>query len=152
VIFAGLVFQPLSSDFMKVANTQNPDIWFHYRHFLDAGIYLERPEVVVLSQILQDPINTDLQDFRFSIVKAVNGVEIRTLEDLYGALSDPALHWEIQFIDTGRPIILQRADVETAHLRILESNKITQAAYLEDSIVPEAWLEGRFPERAKRKP
>jgi len=140
VIFAGLVFQPLSSDFIKAAKTKNPELWYHYYHFLDEGIYLKHPEVVVLSRILQDPINTDLQDFQFSIVSSINGTRIRTLKDLYQALTRPDPSWKIAFINTARTIILESEAVQTAQPKILELYNIPRAANLEGSIVPDQWL------------
>jgi hypothetical protein len=112
---------------------------------MDAGIYLDHPEVIVLSQILKDPISTDLEDFRFSIVSSVNGTRIRTLQELNDALTQSSQEWEIRFLNTARPIILKRDEVEIAHPRILKSYKIRSASYLEGSIVPAAWLENPSP-------
>ena len=53
-------------------------------------LYQERPEVIVLSAILPDPINTYLSDFREGIIDAINGKKMKTLEDMAAAFAEPA--------------------------------------------------------------
>ncbi len=60
----------------------NPRINYYYDYFITKELYKEHPEVIVLSAILPDPINTYLGEFREGIVDEINGHKIKTLEDV----------------------------------------------------------------------
>ena len=118
VLFGGLLFQPLSRDFLEVYGIDDLRVRYFYDSFVDRAIFLEHPEVIVLSQILPDPINTYLEEFRNSIVSEVNGHQIKRLEDLAAAFAEPSDYYVIKCIGDGRPIVLERAKVEAARQRI----------------------------------
>jgi len=65
----------------------------------------ERPQIVVLTDILPDEINTHFDLFRHQAVDEINGKKIRTLKDAYEALQNPApadgFH-VIRFLGEGR--------------------------------------------------
>ena len=56
--------------------------------FVPEQSYRAHPEVIWLTTILPDPINTSLQPYRAGIVDEVNGTKIRTLEDLAKAFAE----------------------------------------------------------------
>ncbi len=143
VIFAGLVFQPLGHDFMRSAETRDIDLLYYYTQFLAKEIYLKRPEVIVIGQILPDPANRYLSDYRHKIVDTVNGRKIDTLEDLAAALDLPVDDHVIRLIGAGRPLIVSKAAAEASQKRIQEKYGIGQSRYLRDRIVPQAWLDER---------
>ncbi len=118
VLFAGLLFQPLSKDFLEAYGIDDLRVRYFYDSFVDRSIFLEHPEVIILSQVLPDPINTYLEDFRNSIVSEVNGHAIRRLDDLAAAFAEPADYYVIKCIGDGRPIVLERSKVEAARERI----------------------------------
>ena len=118
VLFGGLLFQPLSRDFLEVYGIDDLRVRYFYDSFVDRAIFLEHPEVIVLSQILPDPINTYLEEFRNSIISEVNGHPIKRLDDLAAAFAEPADYYVIKCIGEGRPIVLERAKVESARQRI----------------------------------
>src|SRR6188472_4475689 len=82
IVFAGLLFQPLSLDLMAAYQPQDLRLRHYFDFFVLEQIYLEHPEVIVLTNILPDPINTYLQPYRASIVDEVNGMKIHKLDDL----------------------------------------------------------------------
>ena len=118
VLFGGLLFQPLSRDFLEVYGIDDLRVRYFYDSFVDRNIFLEHPEVIILSQVLPDPINTYLEEFRNSIVSEVNGHAIKRLEDLAAAFAEPADYYVIKCIGEGRPIVLERSAVEAARARI----------------------------------
>ncbi len=118
VLFGGLLFQPLSRDFLEVYGIDDLRVRYFYDSFVDRAIFLQHPEVIVLSQVLPDPINTYLEEFRNSIVSEVNGHPIKRLEDLAAAFAEPSDYYVIKCIGDGRPIVLERAKVEAARQRI----------------------------------
>jgi S1-C subfamily serine protease len=120
VLYGGLLFQPLNLDMLEAYQFQLSDL--RLRHFFDYyvldQIYLQHPDVVVLSNILPDPTNTYLTPYRGSIVDEVNGKKIRTLDDLTKAFQETPDHFIIKMIGDGPPLLLDRAKVEEARERI----------------------------------
>ncbi|MFC1856450.1 trypsin-like peptidase domain-containing protein [Thermodesulfobacteriota bacterium] len=140
VLFGGLIFQPLSYEFLKSGKVKDVNILYHYSAFLDNEIYLDKPEIIVLSRILPDSMNTYLAGFGNSIVHTINDKKIRTLEDVTTAFKQPSDYYVIRFVGQGRPLVLERKAVTEARERILRGYGVLQEIYLKDSIVPEEWL------------
>ena len=118
VLFGGLLFQPLTRDFLEVYGIDDLRVRYFYDSFVDRNIFLDHPEVIILSQVMPDPINTYLQEFRNAIVDEVNGKPIKRLEDLAAAFAEPSDYYIIKCIGEGRPIVLERSAVEAARERI----------------------------------
>jgi S1-C subfamily serine protease len=118
VVYGGLLFQPLSLDLLEAY--QPTDL--RLRHFFDFyvidQIYLEHPDVIVLTNILPDPINTYLAPYRGGIVDQINGKKIHTLEELSQTLAEPADRLVIDMIGDGPPLVLDPRQVEAARERI----------------------------------
>jgi len=118
VVYGGLLFQPLSLDLLEAY--QPTDL--RLRHFFDFYVidqlYLEHPDVIVLTNILPDPINTYLAPYRGQIVDQINGKKIHTLEELTKVLVEPAERFVIDMIGDGPPLVLDPKQVEAARERI----------------------------------
>jgi S1-C subfamily serine protease len=140
VIFGGLVFQPLSSSFYATLEKKSVSLRYYYTQFLGKELYLRHPEVVVISKVLPDPVNTYQDRFVNTIVEQINDTKIRTLEDVAAAFKTPAEFFVIRVVGDPQPLVLEAAAVEQAHQRILQRYKIDRDAYLGDSIVPRQWL------------
>ena len=104
--------------FLEVYGIDDLRVRYFYDSFVDRDIFLDHPEVIILSQVLPDPINTYLEEFRNSIVSEVNGHAIKRLEDLAAAFAEPSDYYVIKCIGEGRPIVLERSAVEAARDRI----------------------------------
>ena len=118
VLFGGLLFQPVSRDFLQASQIDNLRVRFLYDYFIADEFYKEHPELVVLSGILPDPVNTYVSGFRGAIVDEINGVKIKTLDDMAAAFAKPAEQYVIKMLGEGRPIVMERAGVEAARERI----------------------------------
>ena len=118
VLFAGLLFQPLSLDLMEAYQVTDPRIRHFFDFFVLDQIYLEHPEVIVLTNILPDPINTYLAPYRASIVDEVNGRKIKTLGDLAAAFAEADPTFVVKLIGDSPPLVLDRGQVEAARERI----------------------------------
>lgn len=136
VLFGGLLFQPLSRDFLEASTIDDLRLRFFYNFFLTDSLYLERPEVIVLSELLPDPINTYLNDFKGAIVDEVNGVKIKTLADLAAAFEKPADDYVIKTVGLGRPIVLERSAVDEARERIKQRYQVRLETNLSDTPEP----------------
>ena len=118
VLFGGLLFQPLSRNLLSSVQFQNPRLNYFFEAFVPKEIYKEHPEVIVLSNILADPINTYLNEFKEGVVEEINSTPVRTLKDVSEAFSKPVDFYVVKFIGNGRPLVLERAAVESARERI----------------------------------
>ena len=125
ILYAGLLFQPLSRDFVEAHGIEDLRIRYMYDHFVQKEIFTEHPEVIVLSAILPDPINTYLGQFQYSIVEKINERVIKTLADVAAALDEEkGLFTVIELKGPGRPIVLRRTEVEAARTRILQRYQV----------------------------
>ena len=134
VLFGGLLFQSLNLDMLEAYQFQMSDL--RVRHFFDYyvldQIYLQHPDVIVLSNILPDPINTYLAAYRSSIVDEVNGKKMRTLDDLAKAFQEKPDHFVIKMIGDGPPLVLDRAKMEEARERIKTRYNVIQEENLQE--------------------
>ncbi len=130
VLFAGLLFQPLSRDFMSAYKVNNPQIKYLYDFYVTDDIFEERPEVVILSSILTDQINTYLGAFTMSVIDEINDRKIKRIADVAAAFAVSADRYVIRTIDDGLPIVIDAVNVEAARERIVRNYRVTSEQYL----------------------
>jgi S1-C subfamily serine protease len=132
IVYGGLLFQPLSLDLLEAY--QPGDL--RLRHFFDFYVidqlYLEHPDVIVLTNILPDPINTYLAPYRGQIVDDINGKKIRTLDELAGVFAQPADRFVINMIGDGPPLVLDPKQVEAARERIKTRYNVVREENLQE--------------------
>ncbi|HEX8371409.1 MAG TPA: trypsin-like peptidase domain-containing protein [Chthoniobacterales bacterium] len=136
VLFAGLLFQPINRDFMTAVPIDDLRTRYFYNSYITEELYVLHPDLVVLSNILPDPVNTYLGEFRGHIVESINGKPIKVLDDLASALSEKQDTYVIQFLGGGRPAVLERSVVEAARTRILDRYNVTKEQNLANPVVP----------------
>jgi hypothetical protein len=118
VLFGGLLFQPLSRNLLGAVQFQNLRINYFFDAFATRELYREHPEVILLTSVLADPINTYLGEFREGILESINGTPIRTLRDLSAEVAKPAEFYVFRFVGNGKPLVLEKAAVDAAKDRI----------------------------------
>ncbi|MEO6742134.1 MAG: trypsin-like peptidase domain-containing protein [Chthoniobacteraceae bacterium] len=138
VVFGGLLFQPMNRNLIMTYQFVNPRVFHYFAHFIDEEMYKERDEVVILTALLPDPINTYLDEFREGVVKNVNGAAVRSLKELAAAFAKPADEYVLEFEGAGRPLVLLRADIEVARERIRGRYNVLKEQHLEDEATQEA--------------
>jgi hypothetical protein len=99
-------------------------------------LYLKHPEVIILTSILPDPINSYLAPFRFGIVDEINGQKIGTLQDLARAFEQPADRFVVNFVGEGAPLVLDSKKVEQARGRIKERYSVFSEQNLDEQPPP----------------
>ena len=136
VLFGGLVFQPLSSSFYATLQNKSTTLRYYYTQFLGKELYLKHPEVVVISKVLPDPINTYQKRFVNTIVDEINGIKIKSLEDVAAAFKKQEDFYVIRVVGDPQPLVMEAKAVNEARERILRRYRISHEEYLEDSILP----------------
>jgi hypothetical protein len=137
LVFGGLVFQPLSLDFLQRYQTKSPAILDAYEFQIPECVYVERPEIIVLSQILADPINTHMGRFEMTIVEEVNGRKIGSLKELDEALTAPAERYVFKMRGDALPLVLEADKVAAARDRILKQYGIPEDKNIGEAPVEE---------------
>ena len=125
VVAGGLVFQPVDQNFMDVHDPSDQRLNYIFDYFIADQLHTERPEIVVLSTILPDPVNAYAEEFRFSVVDEVNGHRIKRIEDIATAFDEQTDCYVIKFAGGGRPLVLERKAIEEARPRIRERYDVT---------------------------
>jgi S1-C subfamily serine protease len=120
VVAGGLVFQPVDQNFMDAHDPSDQRLNYIFDYFIADQLHTNRPEIVVLSNILPDPVNAYADEFRYSVVDEVNGQPIKRIEDIATAFDEQADYYVIKFAGGGRPLVLERKAIEEARPRIRE--------------------------------
>jgi hypothetical protein len=132
VVYGGLLFQPLTLDLIDAYQPTDIRIRHYFDYFVTEQIYLEHPEVIVLTNILPDPTNTYLAPYRASIVDEINGQKVRTLTDLAKAFSETPDRFVVRMIGDGPPLVLDSKEVESARERIKTRYNVVSEQNLEE--------------------
>ena len=132
VLYGGLLFQPLSLDMLEAYRTADLRVRHFFEFFVLDQLYLQHPDVIVLANILPDPINTYLSPYRGGIVDEVNGKKIRTLGELASAFAESPDRLVIRMIGDGPPLVLNRSQVEAARERIKTRYNVLKEQNLEE--------------------
>jgi len=132
IVYGGLLFQPLSLDLLESYQPQD----LRLRHFFDFYVidqlYREHPDVIVLTNILPDPINSYLAPYRGGIVDQINGKKIHTLDELSQTLAEPADRFVIDMIGDGPPLVLDPKQIEAARDRIKTRYNVAREQNLQE--------------------
>src|SRR6059036_542935 len=132
VLYGGLLFQPLDLDMLEAYRTSDLRLRHFFEYFTVEQIYLQHPDVIVLTNILPDPINTYLAPYRGAIVDEVNGKKVRTLDELAEAFTQAPERLVIRMIGDGPPLVLDRNKVEAARERIKARYNVAKEQNLEE--------------------
>ena len=137
VLFAGLQFQPLDRNMMAAHNITDLNTRYFYSFFAQDEIYRERPQVIVLTEVLPDSTNTHLQSFVHRVIDSINGKKITLLQDVHDALhgdfhedGNEEFH-VIRLEGETRPLVLKREDSLLAHERILAQYNVSSDHFIE---------------------
>ena len=132
VLYGGLLFQPLNLDMLEAYRTADLRVRHFFEYFVLDQLYVQHPDVIVLTNILPDPINTYLAPYRGGIVDEINGKKIRTLDELAKAFAESPDRLVIRMIGDGPPLVLDRKQVETARERIMTRYNVLKEQNLEE--------------------
>ena len=138
LLYGGLLFQPLNLDMLEAYRSTDLRLRHFFEYFILEQIYLQHPDVIVLSNILPDPINTYLAPYRGGIVDEVNGKKIRTLDELANAFAEAPERLIIRMIGDGPPLVLDRNKVEAARERIKARYNVVKEQNLQERPEPGA--------------
>ena len=130
-IYAGLVFQPLSVDFLHTWETwweKAPSEFLHHYH---SSIRTpERQEIIVLAQVLADEINAGYEHLAHESIVAINGILPRDMSHFVQLLENTDGTVELSTSRYGT-IVLDSKEAEGANQRILDRYHVSAPHSLE---------------------
>jgi PDZ domain len=132
LVYGGLVFTPLSLDYLRTLGRNTPEMTFgesyyelYYRKFENATN--ARPEPIVLASVLTDSVNANLRIRGRALVDRINGIRIQQLEDVVRAFETTTNDFDlIEFLPHHSFETLDHADVAKANSRIIKTYGITK--------------------------
>jgi S1-C subfamily serine protease len=131
-VYAGLVFTPLSQDFMRTfgrdwRDSANAEIVYELYYRRQESPKTARSEPVVLASTLAHPVNANLKFAARALVDRINGVRIDKLEDVIRAFESATnTHHVLEFLPNDAIETLDRKGAESAHAEILKTYGLTQ--------------------------
>jgi S1-C subfamily serine protease len=132
LVYGGLVFTPLSLDYLRTLGRNIPEISIgesfyelYYRKFEDPTN--ARPEPIVLASVLADSVNANLKIRGRVLLDRVNGIRIDRLEDVARAFETATNEYDlVEFLPHGSFEALDRSEVAKANSRILKTYGIAK--------------------------
>lgn len=133
-IQGGCVFQPLDYNLYVSHQLTNSRVRKLYHSYLEEGIHQTRQDIVILTQLLSDSLNSGLDIFVGNAIKSINGVEVRDLQHAHKLLNPSPLpeFFEIRFDGINRPLILATKELQETNARIHSNYGIHQPFNLEE--------------------
>ncbi len=137
VCFAGLTFVPATRNFLETWGPEwLADIPYYLRYLFNNSMQLntdrQRKEYVVLGEILPDEANAYCTDFKKLVIESINGVTIRSLDDVVTAFKQPIGGYHLlKFMGEHRVLPIDAAKAESRHRLILEKYQVPAESRLE---------------------
>jgi len=127
LVYGGLVFTPLSLDYLRTLGRNTPEISIgemyyemYYRNFEEPA--KTRPEPIVLASVLADSVNANLRIRGRALLDQINGIRIEKLEDVVRAFETGTNEFDqLEFLPHHSFETLERAEVSKANSRILKT-------------------------------
>jgi S1-C subfamily serine protease len=136
-VFAGLVFVPVSRNFLEIwGRNWITDMPYYLRYLFNNSEQLNtsrrRKEYVVLSEILPDEVNSYSDGYTSEVVESVNGTDIHSLSDLREAFAKSSNGFcIIKFMGAVAPLVLDAEKANKLHPDILAKYQVPAESSLE---------------------
>ena len=132
-VFAGLVFQPLTSDYLKTAHSAQYSLLSYipeytmqgYRKLIPERIKSDRKQVVILTTVLPDAINRGYKDMESSVIYAVNSVPVKDMKHLIELIESAKGPFLTLTTDYGNLITVDLAKARKKNAHILQNYQIS---------------------------
>ena len=134
VVFGGLLFQPLDTNLFATAKFSDVTVRRLYTDYVPKGLFQKHKDVVILTRVLSDAINSQLGEFEGHAVDKINGEEVVDLahsKTLLEAEPEGGFH-VIELFGVSRPIVIPAEGVAAATARVARNYGFSRLSNLED--------------------
>jgi S1-C subfamily serine protease len=118
LVFAGLLFQPLTLDYLREYEGLPPSLYS--RAYYENHVTAERRQILLLQTVLPHSVNRGYQSWTDEIVERVNGVVPRDMEHLASLIDGARGPWLRIETQDGSLLTLDLAKCRAAHEEILD--------------------------------
>jgi len=123
VLAGGFVFVPLSEPYLRSwGPTWRQHAPFRLSYYNMDKVTPERPQRVVLSQVLPYPANIGYESLRNTVLDEINGMKIRRISDVVTALKSPVNGFDVFKFESGEPVkeaVLDASEMDQANQEIM---------------------------------
>ncbi len=135
VSFGGFIFQPVTLNELEAHRIPFHSIATTVNDFLYKSKENGKDDLVMLTRVLPDEVNSRLTSYGNRLVTKVNGVEVKGLDHLYELLypedeTQAGDYTVIELEDAAYPLVFDRKTVHDANARIATSYGIAKPARL----------------------
>ncbi len=123
-IAGGLVFQPLTANYLSKWGKQEdaPANLVHY--FVNGRRSKDQMEIIVLSQVFGDEITVGYSHLTDHVITQVNGKRIASMKDLVNAIELNTGEYHVIVDEDGNQIVLGTSKAKEANQRIMKKYEI----------------------------
>jgi S1-C subfamily serine protease len=120
IVFAGLVFQPLDTNLFATSKFSDVTVRRLYTDYVSKGIFEEKKDIVILTQIQPDSVTSQMDNFTGLAVKTINGTPVTSLNHAHELLyqENPPEFFTVELYGANRPLVIPSAKVEAANRRV----------------------------------
>lgn len=129
LVFGGLVFQPLSRDYLEYFDEPPPNLLSIPRN---EDVTEQRREVILMQRVLPHPVNRGYQNWEDEVVESVNGMAPRDMRHLAQIIDQARGRWLRVRMRDGHLITLDLQAARKAQEQILDAYGIPEDRYLGD--------------------
>jgi S1-C subfamily serine protease len=123
VLAGGLVFVPLTESYLRSwGPAWRQHAPFRLSFYENDKVKPDRSQRVVLSQVLPNPANIGYEGLRNMVLDEINGVRIKQIGDILGALKTPVDGFDVFKFDAGqavRNVVLDATDLDHVNEEIM---------------------------------
>jgi len=123
VLAGGFVFVPLSEPYLRSwGPTWRQHSPFRLYYYEMDKVTPERPQRVVLSQVLPYPANIGYEGLRNTVIDEINGMKIRRISDIVTALKSPVGGFDVFKFESGEPVqeaVLDASEMDQVNQEIM---------------------------------
>ena len=105
-----------------------------YSDFVPKGIFTEREDIVLLTRVESDPVNSQLAGFTGLAVDKINGTMVKSLQHAHELLNPatPPEFFVIELFGAPRPLVIAGNAVAAANERVSKTYDIQKLSNLEE--------------------
>jgi S1-C subfamily serine protease len=123
-IVGGLVFQPLTANYLSKWTEQKDAPANLVYYFLSGRRTKDQKQVVALTQVLGAKITAGYSDHKHNVITQVNGQRIVSISDLVNAIEPDEGEYHVIVDEKGNLIVLDRSEAKKANQRIMNNYEI----------------------------
>ncbi len=150
VLVGGFVFVPLSESYLRSwGPTWRQNSPFRLYYYSMDKVTPQRPQRVVLSQVLATPGNIGYEGLRNIVVDEINGMKIKRIADVMTALKSPVGGFDVFKFESGESVeraVLDASEIDQVNQEVMDHYHIPTDHVLDATSAPVVQKETASPE------